>query len=166
MKSVPEAGERTLKHHEDRTAHLNTPTPRRKPKRPIVVYAGFWRRFFAFIIDEGILSIITVGIIAGFFFMSANAIYPVLVTFIVWWAYYAGMESSTRQATIGKMVMGIIVTDLKGYGLTFRGATIRYLGKILSSILCIGFIMIAFTKRKQALHDKIAECVVVIKVDE
>ena len=80
-----------------------------------------------------------------------------LITSILTWFYYAGMESSSRQATIGKSIMGIYVTDLDGQRISFLRATGRYFAKILSAlILMIGFIMAAFTARKQALHDMIA----------
>jgi uncharacterized RDD family membrane protein YckC len=74
------------------------------------------------------------------------------------------MESSVKQATLGKLAIGIIVTDLQGSRITFGRATGRYFGKILSSlILSIGYIMAGFTEKKQALHDMIAGCLVVMK---
>jgi uncharacterized RDD family membrane protein YckC len=72
------------------------------------------------------------------------------------------MESSSRQATVGKIALGIEVTDLEGNRLSFGRALGRNLAKIISAlILYIGFIMAAFTKRKQALHDMIASALVV-----
>ena len=77
-------------------------------------------------------------------------------------AYYAGMESSVRQATTGKGILGLRVTDLDGNRITFLRAAIRDLAKIISAfILLIGFIMVAFTERKQGLHDMIAGTLVV-----
>ena len=71
------------------------------------------------------------------------------------------MESSEYQATLGKMLLGLKVTDLKGRRISFLRATGRHFGKILSGlILGIGFFMIAFTKKKQGLHDIITECLV------
>ena len=62
------------------------------------------------------------------------------------------------------MVLGIKVTDLNGRRIGFGKATGRYFGKILSTvILLIGCIMIAFTEKKQGLHDKMAGCLVVNK---
>jgi len=88
----------------------------------------------------------------------------ILVVVVLQWLYYALMESSNKQATLGKLALGIIVTDMDGKRLTFGRATGRYFGKILSSlILNIGFLMAAFTEKKQALHDLIASCVVVLK---
>jgi uncharacterized RDD family membrane protein YckC len=72
-------------------------------------------------------------------------------------AYHAGMESSASQATLGKRVLGVKVTDLHGRRIKFRHALKRCAGKIVSSlILFIGFIMAAFTEKRQSLHDMIA----------
>jgi uncharacterized RDD family membrane protein YckC len=80
------------------------------------------------------------------------------------WLYFAGMESSRYQATLGKMVMGIIVTDLDGYRISFYTATIRHFSKIFSGAIGgYGYYMIGFSKRKQGFHDKVAECLVVFK---
>jgi uncharacterized RDD family membrane protein YckC len=80
------------------------------------------------------------------------------------WLYFAIMESSSRQATLGKMALGIVVTDISGRRISFARATGRQLGKIISGmILYIGYLMIAFTQRKQGLHDIMAECLVVVK---
>ena len=80
------------------------------------------------------------------------------------WLYYTLMESSRYQATLGKMVLGIQVTDLEGNRISLARANGRYFGKVLSKmVLYIGFIMAAFTEKKQALHDVIAGCLVVRK---
>jgi len=74
------------------------------------------------------------------------------------------MESSSRQATLGKMALGIVVTDMDGKRISFGRAVGRNLGKIISQIiLLIGYFMIAFTQKKQGLHDIIANCLVVVK---
>jgi uncharacterized RDD family membrane protein YckC len=84
------------------------------------------------------------------------------ISTVVGWLYYALMESSAKQATVGKMALGIIVTDLEGRGIGFGRATGRYFAKILSAlILGIGFLMAAFTERKQGLHDMVASTLVV-----
>ena len=86
------------------------------------------------------------------------------VATILGWLYYALMESSAKQATLGKMALGIMVTDGQGRRVSFARATGRYFAKIISNIiLYIGYIMIAFTVRKQGLHDIIADCLVVVK---
>ncbi len=74
------------------------------------------------------------------------------------------MESSSQQATLGKIALGIMVTDLSGNRISFARASGRHFTKILSGIiLYIGFIMAGFTEKKQALHDIIADCLVVKK---
>lgn len=78
------------------------------------------------------------------------------------WLYYALMESSVKQATLGKMALGIKVVDYSGNRISFGKASGRYFGKILSGmIMGIGYIMAGFTEKKQALHDMLAGCLVV-----
>ena len=74
------------------------------------------------------------------------------------------MESSSKQATLGKMVLGIVVTDAGGNRISFGRALGRNLAKIISDIiLFIGHFMVAFTEKKQGLHDLIAGTLVVVK---
>ena len=99
-----------------------------------------------------------IGALIGAYFS-----FIVIIT-VASWLYFALMESSNKQATVGKMALSIKVTDINGNRLTFGRATGRYFGKILSGmILYIGFIMAGFTEKKQALHDMIAGCLVVNK---
>ena len=85
-----------------------------------------------------------------------------IVSILIDWLYYALMESSTKQATLGKMVLSIKVTDMRGNRIGFGKATGRYFGKIISGmILMIGYIMAGFTEKKQALHDIMSDCLVV-----
>jgi uncharacterized RDD family membrane protein YckC len=78
------------------------------------------------------------------------------------WLYFALMESSAKGGTLGKMAIGIMVTDMTGNRISFGRATGRYFAKILSQmILMIGFLMAGFTQQKQALHDILAGCLVV-----
>ena len=81
------------------------------------------------------------------------------------WLYYARLESSDAQATLGKRAMGIIVTDPFGERLTFGRATGRFAARIVTGLIpfAIGYIMAGFTKHKQALHDMIASTLVVVK---
>jgi uncharacterized RDD family membrane protein YckC len=106
----------------------------------------------------------TEGAIGLVIALIAAYLTAILLVVVLEWLYFALMESSNKQATLGKLALGIIVTDMDGKRLTFGRATGRYFGKILSSlILNIGFLMAAFTEKKQALHDMIASCVVVMK---
>lgn len=135
-----------------------------------VVYSGFWRRFAAFLIDIVIVSLVILILSAAMGFSvglggvggPGMSILGVLIAVAAPWLYWAGMESSRHQATIGKMALGMAVTDQFCNRLTFMRASARYYGKILSSMtLLIGFIMAGFTQRKQALHDMLAGTLVV-----
>jgi uncharacterized RDD family membrane protein YckC len=84
------------------------------------------------------------------------------IVFVAVGLYYSVMESSPWQATLGKRALGLQVTDLQGRRISFGRATGRYFAKIVSGLtLSIGYLMAGFTRRKQALHDIIAECLVV-----
>jgi len=142
-------------------------------------YAGFWKRFGAVIIDSILLSIVSgvcigilIGVLGGAMIFSGGegilsygivmgvAIYA--LGFIINWLYFTLMESSTKQATLGKMALGIVVVDDQGNRISFARANGRYWSKILSAMfLCIGYIMAGFTAKKQALHDLIASTLVV-----
>jgi uncharacterized RDD family membrane protein YckC len=140
-----------------------------KEVRPIVnggtMYAGFWRRVAAFIIDGLLLSAVTVPLslaIGGEDAYTAGSTTASSISTAISWLYYALMESSARQATLGKMALGIIVTDLEGRRIGFGKATGRYFAKILSALIIgIGFLMVAFTEKKQGLHDMLAGTLVV-----
>lgn len=150
------------------------------------VYASFWRRLVAFIIDNIVISFPTMllsGVVAALFMPqllssmeaepSPESIYALLSTYgfvmllnlvsaLFFWLYYAFMESSAKQATLGKMAMGIKVVDENGQRISFARATGRTFSKIISyTILYFGFFMAAFTKKRQALHDLIATTYVV-----
>ena len=78
------------------------------------------------------------------------------------WLYEASLESSSRQATLGKMALGLKVTDEYGNRISFARASARFFSKILSRmLLMVGYIMAGFTARKQALHDMLAGTLVV-----
>ena len=88
----------------------------------------------------------------------------IVVVAILGWLYFALMESSKTQATLGKMALGLKVTDLEGNRISFGRATGRYFGKIISGmIIYIGYILAGLTEKKQALHDIMASCLVVRK---
>ena len=139
-------------------------------------YAGFWKRVAAWLIDfiiillGGLLIIIILGLLLIPTTGNADNIKAsweglgTVVGIIITWLYHAFMESSSYQGTIGKMFLGIKVTDLNGNRIGFGRATGRHFGKFISGlILYIGYIMVAFTKRKQGFHDLMAECLVVNK---
>jgi uncharacterized RDD family membrane protein YckC len=123
-----------------------------------IQFAGFWKRFGAWFIDS--LIIWCVSYILNIVFRQS--LISGIGTIGIVWLYYALMESSEKQATLGKMVLHIKVTDYKGKRISFGRATGRYFSKILSGlILCVGYFMAGWTEKKQALHDMIANTYVV-----
>jgi uncharacterized RDD family membrane protein YckC len=138
-----------------------------------VVYAGFWRRVAAAIVDSILVTIVStlVGFVIGFFFGlvapsstdSASALAG-LIGLLIGILYYPVLESSSAQATWGKRALNIVVTDTDGRRVSFLRALGRNLAKIISALLlCLGYLMVAFTSRKQGLHDLIASTLVVVR---
>jgi uncharacterized RDD family membrane protein YckC len=136
-----------------------------------VGYATFWRRLGAYIIDAiitGIIGMIMGAVIGAVLIRpgenSSALVAQVLIQILslaISWGYYAGMESSAAQATVGKQALGIKVTDLYGQRISFGRATGRFFGKIVSSLtLGIGYLMVFWTQKKQALHDQMASTLV------
>jgi uncharacterized RDD family membrane protein YckC len=97
-----------------------------------------------------------IGFIFGFFG----------IILVVSWLYYALSESSSWQATLGKKILNLKVTDMSGQPISFGRASGRYFAKIITGMipLLIGYIMAGFTEKKQAIHDMIASCLVLRKV--
>jgi uncharacterized RDD family membrane protein YckC len=157
------------------------------------VYAGLGRRFVAFIVDFILIAIFGIFAVA-FFNVANGIMYlyylvvshaqisslteagtpiaalgPIvaavgLLLVIVPWLYYAGFEASRGQATPGKVLMRLEVTDLEGNRISFARGTLRFFGKYISLIIIfIGFLMIGLTKKRQGLHDKIAGCLVLLQ---
>lgn len=123
------------------------------------VYAGLLRRASAYLVDSLLLIVPAMGISWA---LGAHDNWASLLTIVMWWIYKAGLESGPGQATLGKRALGIQVTDLEGNRISFARASGRYFGTFLSAlILGVGFLMAGFTKRKQALHDMMASCLVV-----
>ncbi len=160
-------------------------------------YAGFWRRVGASLIDSLILMLAVLLFIWMFWppsYVSHGAfrfhpVFYILVGLVVW-AYHAGFESSSYQATLGKRALGILVTDLEGRPISWQIATLRNWIDWLPSVMVLldlmtgawkslggnGFFgvlgwlavtvscaMVAFTERKQGWHDMFAGCLVVRK---
>jgi uncharacterized RDD family membrane protein YckC len=124
-------------------------------------YAGFWRRVAAYLIDTLLLGVVQALIALTVYALAPDDLRaqanfaPVVI--LVGWAYFALMESSPAQATVGKMALGIYVTDRHGDPIDFRRATVRYWAKVISTLtLMAGYLMTAFTPGKRALHDYLA----------
>lgn len=147
-----------------------------------LLHAGFWRRVGAYLIDglllgaaAGVLyAIVLLAVVlpAGTTHHGAAADIHMFVAIValdlvflaISWLYFALMESSRLQATVGKLALGLRVTDLSGRRIGFGRASGRFFGKILSGMIFdIGYMMAGWTARKQALHDLLADCCVVRK---
>ncbi len=151
------------------------------PPSDAPVYSGFWLRYVAYIIDTAVLSVVAAPLYFLIIFLPLAAavgakeeegiflIFPCMCVFyffafVIDFLYFSLMESSKYQATVGKMALGIIVTDMEGNRLTFGRAAGRTLAKALSGLaFSVGFIIAGFTEKKQALHDIITNCLVVMK---
>jgi uncharacterized RDD family membrane protein YckC len=168
-------------------------TPEEEEGPDIGVYAGLGRRFVAFIVDFIIILLfdlvamtvlgLTRGIQNSYFYFvqhipveqlttegtmgamlgSVLAAYG-MVLIVIPWLYFAGFESSRSQATPGKLLMHIVVTDMTGNKPTFARVTLRHFAKFVSAlVILIGFLMIGLTQKRQGLHDKIAGCLVLLQ---
>ena len=143
-----------------------------------VVYAGFWKRFAANFIDSFIVGMVggIIGGVIGAIFgvaMFGGGMDPVagslvsngvnfLVGIVLGLLYYGGFHSSESQATPGKLLIGIKVARGEGDRLTPMRAGARFLATYINLLtLGIGWLIAAFTERKQALHDFICDTVVV-----
>ena len=136
-----------------------------------VLYAGFWARFGAMVLDNLIIGVIgiAIGVVigaAGRFLemrISPNDLWASLLGVAVSWLYFAAMESGPRCAGYGKRAFKLQVLAVDSMTrIGFGRATVRWLGRILSSIvLMIGYLMQPFTPRKRALHDYLSGTVVV-----
>ena len=161
------------------------PPPSWPDRQPMVIDigppGGFWIRFVAYLLDAFIVSI-AAGVIVGIFiaivllsdqsiddsndslFIIGGAIVMVLALIVINWLYEALMTSSPRGATLGKQALGLRIIRADGAQLSFGRATARHFLKVMITPLvplAIGYLMAAFTARKRALHDVLAETLVI-----
>ncbi|NTU76527.1 MAG: RDD family protein [Alphaproteobacteria bacterium] len=155
------------------------PTIPEAPKGPNMgrwAYAGFGRRTFAMIIDliilflAAALALLPFSIVVGLAQFLLLPLLPMsgvvslsyyMLMAVVAWLYFALMESSDWGATLGKRIMRLRVMDSEGNPLGFMRASLRYFAKYISCfIFMLGFLMAAFTPKKQTLHDLIADALV------
>lgn len=172
---------------------VSAPVPEEDEGPDVGVYAGLGRRLVAFIVDLILILLIdlvvagALGLFRGFqnlffyavqqvpvaeltnegttaaLFGSIIAAYGITLV-VVPWVYYAGFESSRSQATPGKVLMKLVVTDIEGNKPSFARTTLRFFWKYLSALLIfIGFLMIAFTRKHQGLHDILSGCLVLLQ---
>lgn len=147
------------------------PPPQAEPPAP-VLYAGFWRRVVALLIDRFLIGFVNLALCICYFFLSGmtwnsdelRTLYltSALFGFVLKWLYSTLLESSGSQATFGKALIGIKVSDEQGRRISFLRANARYWAKILSALTFgFGYLMAGFTRKKQALHDFVAATLVV-----
>jgi uncharacterized RDD family membrane protein YckC len=74
--------------------------------------------------------------------------------------YYTLFEASAWQATPGKRILRLYVTDLNGRRITFARALLRNVARQISGVFFIGYLITGFTEKKQALHDILARSLV------
>lgn len=131
------------------------------------VYAGFWRRCAAILVDMALILIVDVALIAALTVASPKAhdgaqATVTLIMMVAGWLYFALFESSKLQGTPGKLVLRIRVTDLQGSRIGFWHSTGRNVARILSGIpLYTGYIAAGISRRRQAFHDMVANTLVV-----
>lgn len=118
-------------------------------------YGGFWIRFLAYLVDSVIVFVLIILIAGALAFLGeAGALLIPAVCIAVPVLYWALMQSSPRQATLGKALLGLKVADAAGGRLALPRSLAREVCKYISALpLMIGFIIAGFTQRKQALHD-------------
>jgi len=125
------------------------------------VYAGFWSRGLAKLIDGALIAVCVLLLDLSFgtsFVLGKNPGFGragagEALVFALFCLYEALMESSRLQATFGKRAVGILVTDLDGRRISLRGALLRS----VLQLFAVGYLLAAFTSRKQALHDLVAD---------
>ena len=141
---------------------------------PPTTYAGFWKRVGAYVVDSLVLALFfgIGGLFLGYYDVSSADVSSVDVLISLWgflvpWLYFAVMESSTAQATLGKRAVRLKVVDLEGNRITFGRATGRYFCKFASGlVLGIGYLMVAFTEKRQGMHDYLANTLVLFNAHE
>mgnify|MGYP003978724497 CR=1 FL=1 len=136
-------------------------------------YGNFGVRFLAAVIDFAIIWI--VGLVLSNLVYSVgayNAVDEIDIAMIYWhdfllnllfsWLYFALFQSSPWMTTVGGKALGVVIVDYGGNRISFARATGRYFATFISAfILLFGYLMIGWTRRKQGLHDFIANTLVV-----
>jgi uncharacterized RDD family membrane protein YckC len=125
-------------------------------------YSGFWIRFLAYLVDSFIVTVGFVGIMLLLAAMGLELAGAEIIFLVLGILYWALMQSSKQQATLGKALCGLKVGGPNGERISVQRALGREAAKIISSLtLLIGFVIAAFTRNKQALHDFVASTYVV-----
>jgi uncharacterized RDD family membrane protein YckC len=124
------------------------------PSENIVILASIKQRVLATITDLLLINFAFGGVAAVFVFLTKVPAEPIQsISFLLLWLYNAGMESSARQATVGKLLFRIAVTDISGHKISFGKATLRYFLKLITIFGLLSIIRAITDEKKQALHD-------------
>ena len=126
-------------------------------------YVTTRRRLAGWLIEFVIVvALLIAGLRVGVGVTDGSLFGGFVVALTALWLYFAGLESSPRQTTLAGLVLGTRVTDLRGERLSFSRATQRHFAMYLTALtpLAVGYWMVLWTKRKQALHDLIARTLV------
>ncbi|MEK5325298.1 RDD family protein [Aeribacillus sp. FSL M8-0254] len=130
-------------------------------------FAGFWMRFWAYLLDLIVVSsvirivanplFLLIGLEKSDFIFSPYRILSALFFF----SYFILMTKFLGQ-TLGKMVFGLRVISLKNDKLTWIDVFFReWIGRYISKVTWIGYLIVAFTKKKQGLHDLFSDTTVI-----
>lgn len=131
-------------------------------------YAGFWMRFWAYLLDLIVVGSIERLLINPIFrileipLMEFNMFAPIsIASAVIFYLYFVLMTKYFTQ-TIGKMVFGIKVIDLKSGKLSWGTILFReWIGRFISATLVVGYIIVAFLPKKQGLHDLFTDTTVI-----
>ncbi len=133
-----------------------------------VRYAGFWMRFWAYLLDLIIVGSIERLLINPIFrileipLMEFNIFAPIsIASAVIFYLYFVLMTKYFNQ-TLGKMVFGIKVIDLKNDKLSWGTILFReWIGRFISATVVVGYIIVAFLPKKQGLHDLFTDTTVI-----
>lgn len=128
------------------------------------IYAEFWRRGGAFVLDTLIIWVLQFAIVVPLLISGGErrGLAALVASYVLAGIYKTAFQASRLQATPGKLAFGLKVTTLAGQRLGLGRALGRYLGEALSGLmLLVGYLLAAFTARRQALHDMLAGTLVV-----
>jgi uncharacterized RDD family membrane protein YckC len=133
-----------------------------------VRYAGFWMRFWAFLLDLIVVGSIERILVNPLFRLldisltAENMFAPVsIASAVVFYSYFVLMTRYFNQ-TLGKMVFGLKVVDLNQQKLTWGTVLFReWIGRFISATIVVGYVIVAFLPKKQGLHDLFTDTTVV-----
>jgi uncharacterized RDD family membrane protein YckC len=133
-----------------------------------ILYAGFWMRFWAYLLDLIIIGSLNRILIKPIFhaldiptFEFNMFSFISVSSAILFYVYFVLMTKLVGQ-TLGKMVFGIKVIDLQNGKLSWSTVLFReWIGRFISSTIMIGYVMVAFLPKKQGLHDVFADTSVI-----